>query len=501
MDQHSATEQIAAYLREEFGRVVTLREVVVERSASGRIWMGTVYCVTRLGDIEVGKVGVSESGTRMGELTVDDVVNALTAIARVSSMGEVQTELKQQAEDDFSDISGDAVPELADIRAEVGEDDSDLDSFFSDLDNSDIKTDIIGLLTSGQEADLLKARRLMPKLLVDPDNRGAVLRQMGELELRLGEPHIGLGYLDAAAREFADLADIHGLEQTAALAQTALPGTESEQHPAVALLEQTKARLCPIDTLAKVPAFSALSEATVHKLEEIAAPISEDAGTVLLQEGDPAVSAYVVQSGILAVSLESPGGGARVVRCCFPGELVGESSVLEVDRPTCNATVTVKERAALWRFDGHGLKELLSSAPDLKAGIEARRTLHRLDSFFSMNQATSTLDVRVRDKLLGCIQAIRFARKGEILEAKEVLPSAVYLVADGRLEYQRPDRPPRVFATDAFACLRDTLHELPLEGNLVAVEPSRLVTFDPDTLRSLAREAPPEVVAVLERLD
>ena len=41
------------------------------------------------------------------------------------------------------------------------------------------------------DEDLQKARRMMPKLLVNPDNRGAVLRQMGELEIRLGETGIG----------------------------------------------------------------------------------------------------------------------------------------------------------------------------------------------------------------------------------------------------------------------------------------------------------------------
>jgi hypothetical protein len=61
MDLKSATQRIADYLKEVFGRVVELREVAVERSASGRIWMGTVYCVTRLGDVEVGKVGVTVS--------------------------------------------------------------------------------------------------------------------------------------------------------------------------------------------------------------------------------------------------------------------------------------------------------------------------------------------------------------------------------------------------------------------------------------------------------
>jgi CRP-like cAMP-binding protein len=489
MDLKSATQRIADYLKEVFGRVVELREVAVERSASGRIWMGTVYCVTRLGDVEVGKVGVTENGSMVGGLGVDDLVTALGRIANIGGFEGTPSTFPDQAEDDFSSLSADGPSELDDFKVSVRDsEDAELDDFFSEMGGADIKGDIIGLLTSGREEDLLKARRLMPKLLVFPDNRGAVLRQMGELELRLGETGIGLNYLEAAAREFADLADIPSLEQTVVLVATAISEEALENHPASMLLRQTRSRLSPLKSLSEVPAFSGLGQEALDLLINIADLVTAEPGEAILKEGAPAVAAYVVKSGILSVSLEEPGGGSRVVRCCFPGELVGESSVLEGE-------------SELWRFDGTALKQIIQKATDLKAGIEAKRTLHRLDSFFSMNRATSTLDVRVRDKLLGCIEAIRYAREGEILESKDVLPDSVYLVVDGRLEYQRPGVAPRVYEIDAFACLRDSLHELPLEGNLVAAAPSRLVTFDPETLRALAKEAPPEVVAVLERLD
>jgi CRP-like cAMP-binding protein len=203
----------------------------------------------------------------------------------------------------------------------------------------------------------------------------------------------------------------------------------------------------------------------------------------------------------LAVHLETPGGEGRVVRCCLPGELVGESSLLETERPTCNATITAREASQLWCFDGGALKDVLEEVPDLRARIEAKRTIHRLDSFFSMNEATNTLDVRVRDKLLGCISTIRYARAGEVLESEGALPSTVYLLVTGRIEYQRPKAAVRIYGPDSFVCLKDTLHELPLSGDMVATEPCRLVTFDPDALRRLAVEAPPEVVAVLDRLE
>ena len=116
MDLESAGQQIAAYLKEEFGRVVELREIVVERSASGRIWRGTAYCVTQMGDIEVGRIGVTETGRIVGALNVDDVVNALGRIARVSAISDTSGGPPEDGEDDFSDLSADAVPELADLQ-------------------------------------------------------------------------------------------------------------------------------------------------------------------------------------------------------------------------------------------------------------------------------------------------------------------------------------------------------------------------------------------------
>jgi CRP-like cAMP-binding protein len=106
----------------------------------------------------------------------------------------------------------------------------------------------------------------------------------------------------------------------------------------------------------------------------------------------------------------------------------------------------------------------------------------------------------VRDRLLSCIAAIRQVKVGEILGKEGQVPSAVYLIIDGRVEYGRGDVSFKIFGRDAFVGLSDTLHELPLEGDLIAVEACRLWVFDGQKLKKLAQDAPPEVIAVLERL-
>jgi CRP-like cAMP-binding protein len=476
MDSERAREIMSAYVKEQFGKVVELREISIARSSAGRVWVGGLICVTSKGDIEVGSVNVTEEGKIGGG-------------ASPESSG---------PETDFSDIG--LVAE--DLEGDGARDSvfGELDDFFMDSDHSDLRDQINKLVSSGAEEDLIKARESIPQLLVHPLGRGSVLKQMGEIELKLGNARLGLEYLESAAREFSDLADIEALKQVAESTAGALGQEAYSTSPIKALFEHTLDRMKPIDRLDRIPAFLGLGDEELFEITGAAELIRVDSGEVILKEGDAAVRAFVVKSGILSVHLETPQGGTRVVRCCLPGDLVGESSVLDEDGATCNATVSAECQTALWRFEGPRLKDLIQELSGLKKRIEAARALHQLDSFFSMNEATDTLDVRVRDRLLSCIAAIRQVKVGEILGKEGQVPSAVYLIIDGRVEYGRGDVSFKIFGRDAFVGLSDTLHELPLEGDLIAVEACRLWVFDGQKLKKLAQDAPPEVIAVLERL-
>jgi CRP-like cAMP-binding protein len=293
---------------------------------------------------------------------------------------------------------------------------------------------------------------------------------------------------------------MESLKKAVAIASRVLSESELEAHGTSKLLKQSITRQTPIESLRDAPALQNLPEESIEHVISKAETVTIPTREVILKEGAPATQAFIIKSGILGINLETPGGGGRTVRCCFPGELVGESCVQGAGA-TCNATVFAKQACELWRFSGESLLELINDIPELKARLDASRTIHRLDSFFSMNEITNTLDVRVRDRLIGCISAIRNVREGEVVEHRETNPSAVYLVATGSIEKHQPDGPPRLYPPDAFVCLKETLHKLPLEGDVIAGAPSRLVVFDTDALFELAIGAPPEVVAVLERLE
>ncbi len=489
MDSVFAKEIIVAHLKENFGRLTELREISVERSSSGRLWVGSVYCVTGIGDVFIGNVKVSEDGQICIGLSPDEFIKALTSTDRADA---AYCENRQE-EQSFSLFEDD------ELELEQSEG-ADIDSFLSEYDSSVLMSNIIGLLASGTKEDLLKARHLMPQLLVDHKSRGEVLRRMGELEFRLGETQLGIEYLEAAACEFADLGNLDMLKQTANIAQKYAADFPNNVSSIKRLLAQTLHKLVPINSLTEAPAFRGFDEKVRIYIETLAKEECFEAGTIILEEGAPALNAYVIKSGILGISLETPGGERRTVRCCFPGELVGESCI-QAGGATCNATVFAKEPSVLWKFEGESLKIAALKIQDLRSRLEASRAIHRLDSFFSMNEITSTLDVRVRDRLIGCVNAIRYVREGEILERNQTVPSSVYLVLGGTIEYRKEGMSPRIYKADDFVCLRDTLHKLPLEGDMVVTESGRVITFETESLFSFAAAAPAEVVAVLERLE
>lgn len=497
MELAQARAVIEAHIRTEFGKLLHLGEVVIVRSAAGRIFKGALYLTTRTGEVHVGAVGLNEEGTIVESPSADDLIEILAGF--LPSPGSFSAEHESSPPDELAEELGGFGEELgsSDDNLLSGE---DLDSALGLLDPDELQGRILSLMSSGQSTDLMEAQSLLPRLLSDSDRRPYVLKQMGELELHLGAIDRGIDYLFAASRELADRADIDELDRVAELVLQTLGSSAFAAHPIRSLLNQTHLRLHPLERLAQSSVFAGLPPNIVAAIDELADQRLIRAGDDILKEGAAAVHAFVIRSGVLSVRLETPDGSTRIVRSCFPGELLGESSVLGGAKATCSATVRAERLSSIWLFSGAKLAALAKTSPALRARIESARSLHRLDSFLSMSASSETLDTSWRDKLLASVIAVRLAMPGEVLGVGGTLPPAVYLVTQGRIEYRIKDKEPVSIGVDAFAGLRDTLHALPLEGELVAVEPTRLIVFEPGGLCRMAADAPPEVVAALERM-
>jgi CRP-like cAMP-binding protein len=485
MDHPRAREILTRIVKDSFGRVLELREVQVVRRASGRCFVGHLVCATKLGELRVGQIEIDDQGQVLDDFTVEELIEALKHSGD-TSQGATLPALPAASEDHFLD---DAPPEPAD----------ELDQFLGALVEPDLRERIDRLLAASDRAALLEARDLLPRLLTHRQGRGGVLEQMAGLEARLGEVPIALGYLEAAAREFADAADLDGLARVAD-ASRRLAGEEAwGASPVHALLERAREEQRPLARLVDAPIFAGLPPDAATALVRAATDLTALPGEILLAEGSEAQLAYVIRAGRVAVCLETPGGGARVVRCCMPGDLFGEASVLGEPGATCSATLRAEGPVRLWRFRGADLRELCRTYPELRTRIEDARSTHQLDSFFSMKEDADALDARVRDGILACVSGIKRFQPGERLIPPGAPPATVYLVVEGAAEHRVAGEPPTRHARDSFVGLHDALHDLAVEGEYVAVEPSSVVGFDGARLRELAAHAPPELVAALER--
>ena len=304
MTREEVWKRVAEGLREPFGRLLDVRDVRRVRRVAGDAWMVTVVLAAPSGDLHVADVTVDATGAMSPVLGPDHVIEAVRSAKRVS--------LAPPA-DDFGGFGDEDEDDGLGMLAEIEE---------------PIESRVAQALARGDPASLREARELLPRLLTDHDRRGATLLTMADVETKLGEPTLARGYLEAAAREFADRFDLDALEKAAALALELLGRDAFAGSPVHMLLEQSRARLKPLDESSTRGASPGLPDELRAKLASAHRAPHARARRDARQRGRALAHVFVVKSGLVGVWLEKPSGGSWLVRCCFPGWLLGESSVL-----------------------------------------------------------------------------------------------------------------------------------------------------------------------------
>lgn len=126
--------------------------------------------------------------------------------------------------------------------------------------------------------------------------------------------------------------------------------------------------------LRSLPVFAAFTDDQLRLIAFSAEPLELAPGTVLFEEGAPAVSGFLVVSG--AVRLFSRGEGEPIERgVAGPGALIGELALLcHTTRP---ATAEIVEPSSLRSIPRRALRRVLDEYPELAEAM--RRSLaHRL---------------------------------------------------------------------------------------------------------------------------
>ena len=200
--------------------------------------------------------------------------------------------------------------------------------------------------------------------------------------------------------------------------------------------------------------------------------------------------------------LEKPSGGSWLVRCCFPGWLLGESSVL-AENARCTASLRAERVSEVWTLPAAAVRAAMDE--DLAFGVRIAQTkqIHRIDSFFSMHETMGQLDVQVRDEMLSCIQRLETFDQTTILLLANEVPTVACLVARGSLalfEDAHPDEPIAIVDPDSFYGVRDAIHRMAPSVSAIARPGTTVAFFDAARLQELCERSPEQVVAVLERL-
>jgi CRP-like cAMP-binding protein len=390
--------------------------------------------------------------------------------------------------------------DLADFGDVVHHDDEPALAMLGDSEEP-IDARIDAAIGAGDAASLTVARGLLPRLLSDHAKRGMTLLTMAEVERKLGQSGLARSYLEASAREFADRFDLAALEKVAAVSLEML-GPHAFAGSAIdGLLEESRKRMTPIASLGQARSFVDLPEASRDELAACATLRTLAPGEMLVTEGEPSRNVFVVKSGLLGVLLEKPSGGSWLVRSCFPGWLLGESSVLGGPDARCTASLRAERVSEVWTLPAARVRALMDA--DLGFGLRIAQTkqIHRIDSFFSMHETMGQLGVEVRDEMLSCIQRLESFDQETILLPAHVVPSVACLVARGTIAlFGETGAALSVVEADSFYGVRDAIHRISSPVTAIARPNTTVAFFDAARLRSLCERSSEQVVAILERL-
>jgi CRP-like cAMP-binding protein len=116
--------------------------------------------------------------------------------------------------------------------------------------------------------------------------------------------------------------------------------------------------------VAGLPIFAGLEPRSLQAVATLARVVTVPPGTVLLREGEPAESFYVIVSG--TVHIERLG---RFVRSMSAGGFLGEVALIEGSERT--ATATCATGCQLLELGSFEFGRVVATFPDVRARVEA----------------------------------------------------------------------------------------------------------------------------------
>jgi diguanylate cyclase (GGDEF)-like protein len=275
----------------------------------------------------------------------------------------------------------------------------------------------------------------------------------------------------------------------------------------------------PAEAIVRSPLFAAFNRAELIEVIRGLRLHAWEAGQVLVSEGEPGGSLFVIASGSARVHVEGPDRRHREVRRLEAGDFFGEISLLS-GAPR-SATVIAAAPCEVLELDRATVAAIATREPSVRATIErfclersgsreerdARGSLFRPSPELESGEFELPADAPAPSLEPGAIAALVpfctvIARAaGEPVFARGDAGDCLYVVDEGEVELRFEQRRPvkRLGPGEVFGELALVSPGRRRTAGAVAATPCRLIAIDRAAWRRLTAERPDLIVGLLER--
>src|ERR1051326_2324009 len=247
--------------------------------------------------------------------------------------------------------------------------------------------------------------------------------------------------------------------------------------------------------------FQFLTEEHFEKLRALLQEESYEFGDLLVRQGEPADSFYVLISGRARVVKTDQNGNEIVLATLKPGDSFGESALSKGGTRT--APVRCSPAGAGVRLRREGLIEMAAETPDLKHHLEMTARHRALHGFLYEFSNFGRLPVPALRSLVEKLTPIDVP-KGDTIIREGDPPGAMFILEKGRaraFHSRNGSQQNLAFYRDGdFFGELSILNGSPRAASIEAFSDCRLLALEPDAVRDLKRRYPEFGKLMEERL-
>ena len=237
--------------------------------------------------------------------------------------------------------------------------------------------------------------------------------------------------------------------------------------------------------------FQFLPDEPFEKLRQLLQEESYEFGDLLVRQGEPADSFYVLVSGRARVVKADQAGNEIVLATLKPGDSFGESALTESGTRT--ATVRCSTAVEALRLDRSDFLELAEEVPELKHYIEMTARHRSLHGFLYEFSNFGRLPVPALRSLVEKLTPVEVP-KGDAIIREGDPPGAMFILEKGRARAFHSNNGTQqnlAFYRDGdFFGELSILNGSPRAASVEAFSTCRLLALEPDAVRDLKRRYP-----------